>query len=59
MLTTEEIKQIVDAHAEVFATKIDFADFRDEMRSNYSNLLTAVEMISPSYMYIGRKSSHM
>lgn len=43
MLSNEELKQIINAHKEVFATKMDLADFRDEMRKNNSNVLTAVD----------------
>lgn len=43
MLSTTEIKKIVDAHREVFATKMELADFREEMRGSYSNMLTAVD----------------
>jgi len=43
MLTDEDVQKIINAQREVFATKTDFADFRDELRNNYSNLLTAVD----------------
>lgn len=43
MLTTEDIQKIIEAHREVFATKEDFASFQEEMRKNFSNVLTAVD----------------
>lgn len=43
MLTDQDIKKIVKAHREVFATKEDFENFKDEMNKNFSNLLKAVD----------------
>ncbi len=39
MLEEKDIKNL----SEVFATKEDFYDFRDEMRKSFSDLLTAVD----------------
>lgn len=38
MLTDEDIKKLIRAHAEVFPTKDDF----DEIRKDFSNLQTSV-----------------
>ena len=43
MLVDEDIKKIVDAHREVFATKLDFSAFQEEMRKNFSDLQTSVD----------------
>lgn len=43
MLTDEDIKKIIAANKEVFPTKEDFEFFKDEMRKNFSDLLTAVD----------------
>lgn len=43
MLTNEDIKNIIEANREVFSTKEDFESFREEMRKNFSDLLTAVD----------------
>jgi uncharacterized coiled-coil DUF342 family protein len=43
MLTDEDIKKIIDANREVFATKEDFESFREEMRKNFSDLQASVD----------------
>ena len=43
MLTAEEIQKIVEAEKEVFPTKQDFTLFQEEMRKNFSEMLTAVD----------------
>lgn len=43
MLTNEDIKNIIDAHREVFPSKEDFAAFQEEMRKNFSDMLTSVD----------------
>ncbi len=43
MLTNEDVKKIVNANREVFATKEDFSAFKDELRKDFSNLQTAVD----------------
>lgn len=43
MLTNEDIQKIIEAQREVFATKEDFENFREEMRKNFSDMLTAVD----------------
>ncbi|MBI2647802.1 MAG: hypothetical protein HYW98_00450 [Candidatus Wildermuthbacteria bacterium] len=41
MLTQEEIKQIIEAQREVFATKNDIIALQEEMRKDFSDVLTA------------------
>ncbi len=43
MLTNEDIKKIIEANSELFATKGDLAEFREEMRKNFSDLQSAVD----------------
>jgi uncharacterized coiled-coil DUF342 family protein len=43
MLTSEDITKIVEANTEIFATKGDLAEFREEMRKNFSDLQIAVD----------------
>ena len=43
MLTNEDVKKIVNANREVFATKEDFSVFKDELRKDFSDLQTAVD----------------
>lgn len=43
MLTDKDIQNIIEANRLVFATKEEFANFRDEMRKSFSDLLTAVD----------------
>jgi len=43
MLIEEDIQKIIKANQEVFATKEDFEDFREEMRKNFSDLQTSVD----------------
>lgn len=43
MLTDHDIKRIIEAEREVFATKPELDAYRDEMRESFSSLLTAVE----------------
>jgi len=43
MLTEKDIKKIIEANQEVFPTKGDFEDFREEMRKSFSDLQTAVD----------------
>ncbi|OGZ56533.1 MAG: hypothetical protein A3H64_00960 [Candidatus Ryanbacteria bacterium RIFCSPLOWO2_02_FULL_45_11c] len=42
MLTSKEIKQIVDAHQEVFVTKTDFVILQDEMNFELRNALLSL-----------------
>ena len=42
MLTDQDVQKIIDAQRDVFATKQDFAGFQDEMRKNFSDILTCV-----------------
>ena len=43
MLTSEDIQKIIESEREVFPTKEDFADFKDEMKQSFSDLQTAVD----------------
>lgn len=43
MLADKDIKRIVEANREVFATKEDLEDFKEEMIKNFSDLQTAVD----------------
>ncbi|MBI2644159.1 MAG: hypothetical protein HYW95_01465 [Candidatus Wildermuthbacteria bacterium] len=43
MLEKEDIQQIIEANQTVFATKEEFAAFRDEMRKGFSDVLTSVD----------------
>lgn len=43
MLTDEDIQKLIEANREVFSTKEDFENFREEMRKNFSDLLTSVD----------------
>ena len=43
MLTAEEIQKIVEAEEKVFPTKQDLTLFQEEMRKNFSEMLTAVD----------------
>ena len=43
MLTNEEVKQIVDAHKEVFASKQDMVAFQEEMGEHFSDVLTVID----------------
>ena len=44
MLTNEDIQKIIEANREVFATKEDFESFREEIRKNFSDLQTSVDV---------------
>lgn len=43
MFTEEDIKKIIEANREVFATKEDFESFREEMRKAFSELQDSVD----------------
>jgi uncharacterized coiled-coil DUF342 family protein len=43
MLTKEDVQKIIDAHREVFPTKEEFTSFQEEMRKDFSNLLTSID----------------
>ncbi len=43
MLTNQDIQKIIKANEQVFATKEDLENFKDEMKENFSNLLTSVD----------------
>ena len=43
MLDKKDIQSIIDANREVFSTKEEFSAFEDEMRKNFSNLLTSID----------------
>jgi hypothetical protein len=42
MIDDKNIQKIIKANREIFATKEDFEDFREEMRKSFSNLQTSV-----------------
>lgn len=44
MLTEEDIKKIIEANREVFATKEDFESFKDELKQSFSDLQTSVDV---------------
>jgi hypothetical protein len=46
MLSVHEIKQIVEAHKEIFVTKAEFADGLVELRQNFSDLQTVVDVLA-------------
>ena len=43
MFEDKDIQKIIKANQEVFATKEDFEDFREEMRKSFSDLQTSVD----------------
>ena len=43
MLNNEDIQKIIKAEQGIFATKNDLENFREEMRNNFSELLTSVD----------------
>jgi len=43
MLEDKDIQKIIEANREVFTTKENFEDFREEMRKNFSDLQTSVD----------------
>ena len=43
MLTSEDIKKIIEANKEVFPSKEDFESFKDEMKQSFSDLQTSVD----------------
>jgi uncharacterized coiled-coil DUF342 family protein len=43
MLTDKNIQNIIKANRQIFATKEEFAAFREEMRQSFADLLTAVD----------------
>lgn len=43
MFEDKDIQKIIEANREVFATKEEFSDFREEMRGEFSKLYTAID----------------
>lgn len=43
MLEDNDIQKLIKAQEEVFVTKLDFENFRDEYKKDFNNLLTAVD----------------
>lgn len=43
MLDQEDIKNIIEAQKEIFPAKEDFEEFKEEMRKDFSDLLTSVD----------------
>jgi hypothetical protein len=46
MLTQEDIQKLLDAQQQIFVTKGDLEDFRDEVRNMISELQTSVDAYS-------------
>ncbi len=43
MLDNDDIKKLIEAQKEVFATKEDLEQMKDEIRKDYSDLLSAID----------------
>jgi len=43
MLTDEDIKKIIEANREVFPSKEDFENFKQELKASFSDLQTSVD----------------
>ena len=43
MLTEEDIQKIIETNQEIFATKEDFEDFREEIKKSFSDLQSSVD----------------
>ena len=43
MLDHTDITRIIEAQREVFATKEDFAAFQEDMRKNFSHMVTSID----------------
>ncbi len=43
MLTEDDIQKLIEAQQEVFATKEDLLNLKDELRKDFSNLATGVD----------------
>ena len=43
MLNQEDIQNIIEAQKEIFPAKEDFEEFKEEIRKDFSNLLTSVD----------------
>lgn len=43
MLTKEDIQKIIEANQEVFPTKEDFENFKQELKESFSDLQTSVD----------------
>ncbi len=43
MLNQEDIRNIIEAQKEIFPAKEDFEEFKEEMRKDFSDLLTSVD----------------
>lgn len=52
MLNDQDIQKIIDAQKDVFPSMTEFADFREEMRKNFSDLLSAVGAYAKKSRYI-------
>ena len=44
MLTSEDIQKIIEAQREIFATKEDLMSLKDEIKEDFSNLQTSVDI---------------
>jgi uncharacterized coiled-coil DUF342 family protein len=43
MLTDQDIQKIVDAQKDVFPSRVEFAEFKEEMTKQFSDLLSAID----------------
>jgi len=43
MLTDDDVKKIIEAQRDVFATKEDLLEMKDEIRKDFSGLLSSVD----------------
>jgi uncharacterized coiled-coil DUF342 family protein len=43
MLTDQDIQKIVDAQKDVFPSRIEFTEFKEEMTKQFSDLLSAID----------------
>ena len=43
MLTDQDIIKIIEANKEIFATKENFEEFKDELKKDFSDLQSAVD----------------
>ena len=43
MLTDQDVQKIITAGSQIFATKAEIEEFRDEMRADFAKLLTSVD----------------
>jgi hypothetical protein len=44
MLTSEDVQKIIEAQKDVFPTKVDFEYFKDEMKKDFTDLQTSIDV---------------